>query len=116
MTPPRISLILIDPLCVPWLEIVVSSQDQHTQGSTLECLEDNEANLTAKCRHRVLRVAELQSDDYHMNRAVYYACRDDREHFCSSVESGQGRVYACLMKKKFHPEMSNEVGMDRMVW
>ena len=96
-----------------WLKIVVFFQDQHTQGSTLECLEDNEANLTAECRHKVLRVAELQSDDYHMNRAVYYACRDDREHFCSSVESGQGRVYACLMKKKFHPEMSNEVGM---VW
>ena len=44
-----------------------------------------------------------------MNRALYYACRDDREHFCATVESGKGRVYACLMSKKFHPEMSNEV-------
>ena len=84
-------------------------QDLHTQGSTLECLEDNEVNLTVGCRHKVLRAAELQSDDYHMNRALYYACREDREHFCPIVEAGKGRVYACLMKKKFHPEMSNEV-------
>ena len=84
-------------------------QDLHTQGSTLECLEDNEVNLTAECRHKVLRAAELQSDDYHMNRALYYACQDDREHFCPSTEAGEGRVYACLMKNKFHPEMSNEV-------
>ena len=68
--------------------------------------------MTEACRHRVLRAAELQSDDYHMNRALYYACRDDREHFCHSVESGKGRVYACLMKNKFHPEMSNEVSVE----
>ncbi|XP_028417927.1 Golgi apparatus protein 1-like [Dendronephthya gigantea] len=82
--------------------------DLHTQGSTLECLEDNEGNLTDSCRHKVLRVAELQSKDYHMNRALYFACRNDRERFCANVEAGNGRVYACLMKKKFHAEMSNE--------
>lgn len=88
---------------------LLKCQDLHTQGSTLDCLEDNEANLTVTCRHRILRVAELQSKDYHMNRALYYACRDDREHLCAHVEAGNGRVYACLMKKKFHAEMSNEV-------
>ena len=84
-------------------------QDIHTQGSTLECLEDNEANLTELCRHRVMRAAELQSEDYHLNRALYFACRDDRERLCGTVQSGKGKVYSCLMKKKFDPKMSQEV-------
>lgn len=44
-----------------------------------------------------------------MNRALYYACRGDREHFCSDVEAGEGRIYECLKKNKFSKEMSHEV-------
>ena len=39
---------------------------------------------------------------------MYFACRNDREQFCPDVASGGGKVYKCLMKAKFRPEMSKE--------
>ena len=32
-----------------------------------------------------------------MDRALFFACKDDREGFCGKVQSGKGRVYQCLM-------------------
>ena len=32
-----------------------------------------------------------------MDRALFFACKNDRESFCGKVESGKGRVYQCLM-------------------
>jgi Golgi apparatus protein 1 len=51
----------------------------------------------------------MQSDDYHLDRALYYACRDDRERLCSQVSSGNGRVYRCLYEQKFNNMMSPAV-------
>ena len=81
----------------------------------MECLGEQEANLTKKCRLRVIRATELQGDDYHLNRALYYACRNDRERLCEHVQSGDGRVYDCLMKRKFDPKMSEEVSAAKMI-
>ena len=61
------------------------------------------------CKQELLRVAELQSDDYHKDRTLYYACRDDREVLCPHIKAGEGRVYRCLYRKKFEREMSDEV-------
>ena len=58
----------------------------------------------------MLRVAELQAEDYHMDRPLYFACREDRERFCASVVSGNGKVYHCLLKHKMEKEMSGKVG------
>jgi Golgi apparatus protein 1 len=55
----------------------------------------------------------MQSDDYHLDRALYYACREDRERFCSQVSSGNGRVYRCLYEQKFNNLMSTAVS-DRI--
>ena len=64
------------------------------QGSTLECLikkmlEKQKAPgnddpygiklLGEQCRHEVMRIAELQTDDFHLDRSLYFACRADRE-------------------------------------
>ena len=54
-------------------------------------------------------MAELSADDYHMDRPLYYACRDDREKFCAEVPAGEGAVYKCLEKHKFEQRMSKEV-------
>lgn len=54
-------------------------------------------------------MAELQSDDYHMDRPLYYACRDAREHFCPKTPAGNGRVYECLFKNKMDPAMPLQV-------
>ena len=57
----------------------------------------------------------MQSDDYHLDRALYYACRADRERLCSQVASGNGRVYRCLYERKFDTTMSAAVShnLDR---
>ncbi|KAI6216457.1 hypothetical protein M3Y99_01820900 [Aphelenchoides fujianensis] len=85
----------------------------HSQGQTLECLIDkmvnipkdqNQAtivkNLSKECRQQVMRLAELQSEDFHMDRPLYYACREDRERFCSEIAAGDGKVFECLLAHK----------------
>lgn len=57
----------------------------------------------------MLRVAELSADDYHKDRALYFACRDDRERFCEKELAGDGRIYKCLEKHKKEKMMSTEV-------
>lgn len=77
-----------------------------SQADTVDCLINSIVNLTKNCQHEILRLSELQSDDYHLNRKLYMACREDRDVLCSKVHSGEGRVYACLMKHKFSDSMS----------
>lgn len=85
----------------------------HSQGSTLECLIDKMVNvpkdpamaaivktLPEKCRQQVMRIAELQSEDFHMDRPLYFACREDRERFCMDVQAGEGKIFQCLIQKK----------------
>ena len=48
----------------------------------------------------------LQADDYHLDRALYFSCRIDRENFCSKIRAGDGRVYDCLMNNKANAAMS----------
>lgn len=57
-------------------------------------------------------MAELQADDYHLDRQLYYACRDDRERLCADVPAGGGKIYECLFKHKFDKSMSTQVGID----
>lgn len=78
------------------------------QGKTIECLTIKYNDLTEQCRKQITRVVELQSDDFHLDRTLYFACRDDREKFCHNVLSGNGAVYKCLMKNKFNSLMSTE--------
>ena len=78
------------------------------QGRTIECLSRKFANLGPGCKKQILRVSELQSDDFHLDRTLYFACREDRERFCDNVASGQGKVYKCLMKNKFNQLLSKE--------
>lgn len=87
---------------------------QHTQGSTIACLLQKLVQtgkgadeLNPKCRHELLRLAELQADDFNLDRPLYYACRDDRDKFCGEVQAGEGRVLACLTQLATHPHMSS---------
>jgi golgi apparatus protein 1 len=78
------------------------------QGKTIVCLSLHIRLLQRKCLTQIKRVSELQSNDYHMDRTLYFACRDDRENLCERIVAGEGRVYECLMKKKFDPIMSGK--------
>ncbi|KAK3085351.1 hypothetical protein FSP39_001959 [Pinctada imbricata] len=87
---------------------VDEEEDFHSQGKTLECLEEHLQDLDNNCKKQVLRVAELQADDYHLDKRLFYACRDDREHFCEDVAAGEGRIFECLFKHKFEKGMSKK--------
>lgn len=48
--------------------------------------------IREECQKAILRVAELSSDDFHLDRHLYFSCRDDRERFCQHVSSGGRRA------------------------
>lgn len=72
-------------------------QDIHSQGEVIACLEKGlvrEAEeqrgahvIKDDCKKSIMRVAELSSDDFHLDRYLYFACRDDRERFCENVRN-----------------------------
>lgn len=79
----------------------------------ISCLSQRYGELTQSCRKEIFRLAEMQSSDYHLDRALYYACRDDRERLCPKVPSGNGQVYRCLYDHKFDSTMSSAVSEER---
>ncbi len=79
-----------------------------SQGDTINCLTHRIEKLTQSCAHQIFRISELQSDDFHLDRPLFYACREDREQLCPNVLAGKGRVMDCLMKNKFDEGMSKE--------
>lgn len=83
----------------------------HGQGATLSCLAKSMSSLAALCKLQILRVAELQADDYHKDRQLFLACRNDRETVCRDVKAGGGAVYKCLYKHKFDQTMSRAVSL-----
>lgn len=73
----------------------IPRQDVHSQGEVIACLEkalvreaeqqDHVRPIKEECQRAILRVAELSSDDFHLDRHLYFSCRDDRERFCQNV-------------------------------
>nr|XP_020653513.1 Golgi apparatus protein 1 [Pogona vitticeps] len=69
-------------------------KDAHSQGEVVACLEkglvkeaeekEPRMRVSKECKKAILRVAELSSDDFHLDRHLYFACRDDRERFCEN--------------------------------
>uniref|UniRef100_A0A8C9RCB1 Golgi apparatus protein 1 n=1 Tax=Scleropages formosus TaxID=113540 RepID=A0A8C9RCB1_SCLFO len=98
--------------------INTGEKDIHSQGEVIACLEKglvNEAEeqsqryvIKDECKKAILRVAELSSDDFHLDRYLYFSCRDDRERFCENTQAGEGRVYKCLFNHKFEEAMSEK--------
>ncbi|XP_026167107.1 Golgi apparatus protein 1 isoform X4 [Mastacembelus armatus] len=96
--------------------VSTGEKDIHSQGEVIACLEkglvrEAEEQLGAhvikdNCKKAIMRVAELSSDDFHLDRFLYFACREDRERFCENTLAGEGRVYKCLFNHKFEEVMS----------
>ena len=80
----------------------------HSQTNTIQCLQKHIDRLPEKCQNEILRISELQSNDFHLDKPLYFACREDRERFCKTIESGNGRVYKCLMANVDEPDLSEE--------
>uniref|UniRef100_A0A3Q0SY36 Golgi apparatus protein 1 n=1 Tax=Amphilophus citrinellus TaxID=61819 RepID=A0A3Q0SY36_AMPCI len=93
-------------------------KDVHSQGEVIACLEkalvreveqqDHTRPIKEECQKAILRVAELSSDDFHLDRHLYFSCRDDRERFCQNIQAGEGKVYKCLFNHKFEESMSEK--------
>ncbi|KTF78394.1 hypothetical protein cypCar_00020777, partial [Cyprinus carpio] len=72
--------------------IAVGEKDLHSQGEVIACLEralvreaeqkDKAHQIKDECKKAIMRVAELSADDFHLDRYLYFSCRDDRERFC----------------------------------
>lgn len=90
----------------------MDSKLPHSQGATIECLQKQAGHLEDECRTEILRISKIQGEDFHLDRPLFFACRDDRERFCSHVTSGEGRVYKCLMKHRLERDMTPEVRID----
>ncbi|KAK5866812.1 hypothetical protein PBY51_011357 [Eleginops maclovinus] len=96
--------------------ISTGEKDVHSQGEVIACLEKGlvrEAEeqpgahpIKEDCKKSIMRVAELSSDDFHLDRYLYFSCREDRERFCENTLAGEGRVYKCLFNHKFEEAMS----------
>ncbi|KAG0412368.1 hypothetical protein HPB47_010492 [Ixodes persulcatus] len=86
--------------------------ERHSQGQTIECLSKASEQLSKPCRKEILHLARIQGEDFHLDRPLFFACREDRQHFCANVASGEGRVYRCLLKHRSDRDMSQEVGIQ----
>lgn len=81
--------------CILYFLGGVVVQDIHSQGEVISCLEkalvkeaeqpDRVRSIKEECQKAILRVAELSSDDFHLDRHLFFSCRDDRERFCQNV-------------------------------
>ncbi|KAJ6225809.1 hypothetical protein RDWZM_004354 [Blomia tropicalis] len=80
----------------------------NSQTNTIECLQEHIDKLSPQCSHEIFRISELQSDDFHLDKPLYFKCRSDRETFCKNVQSGNGKVYKCLMQHKDDEQMTEE--------
>lgn len=69
--------------------------------------QDPNKALGADCRREVLHVAELQGDDYHLDRPLFFACRGDKDRLCGQVRAGEGRIFSCLLEHMDDPQMSD---------
>ena len=58
---------------------------KHSQGLTIDCLSQKLDEMET--------IAEMQADDFHLDRALYLACSQDKDQFCGRVQAGEGRVY-----------------------
>ena len=57
----------------------------HSQGLVWECLSQHVNEVEPECKEEILHIAELQSDDFHLDRPLYFACKKDRKTLCSKV-------------------------------
>lgn len=85
-----------------------ANEERHSQGQTMECLSKVSDRLSKSCKKEVLHLARLQGEDFHLDRPLFFACRDDRDKFCPHVPSGEGRVYQCLLRHRSQDEMSSQ--------
>lgn len=62
-----------------------------------EVEEQGTYSIRDECKKSIMRVAELSSDDFHLDRHLYFSCREDRERFCEHVSRDPTRHRFCVL-------------------
>lgn len=58
--------------------------------------QDALTQLDNECRHEVMRLAEMQADDFNLDRPLFFACRHDREVLLLGLLYKKGSVIEIL--------------------
>ncbi len=69
-------------------------------GRVFACLYAHEDKVSDACDAAIGETADIIDQVFSKIRYAMQQCRDDVTKFCSSVERGQGRVFACLNEQK----------------
>lgn len=92
-----------------------SFQLPHEQGAVISCLMSKKDDLTSACSKGIDRITEMQSNDFHLDRKLFLACREDQQKFCTKVAPGNGQIYRCLYREKFNSLMSSSVSRSNRI-
>ncbi|KAG1672451.1 hypothetical protein FOA52_013237 [Chlamydomonas sp. UWO 241] len=66
-------------------------------GMVLQCLQDNQGNITDDaCQEEVFYFELMEVQDFRNDVILAEACRDDVDLYCKGISPGNGRVHACL--------------------
>ncbi|KAI3379749.1 hypothetical protein SNEBB_009743 [Seison nebaliae] len=86
----------------------------HQQMDVLNCLtekfmeKNGKYEFQSKCIDAVRHLRELESQDFHLDKRLYFACQRERDVICGKVKSGDGRVFRCLSERRNDDHMSQE--------
>ena len=77
-------------------EVADDPEHAEIQDSTQCLIRKKEQILNKQCEQAVFRQQKLQAQNIELNAEERHACADDIKQFCGQVQSGRGRVHACL--------------------
>lgn len=86
--------------------------NQWSQGETIACLqmhlqaEPGDQGLSVDCKQSILRLSEMQAENFKLDWKLYKACLQDATTFCPEVKPGNGDVYKCLSTHRNDDKMS----------
>ena len=77
-------------------EVTDDPEHAQIQDSTQCLIRKKEQILNKQCEQAVFRQQKLQAQNIELNAEERQACAADIKQFCGKVQSGRGRVHACL--------------------
>ena len=72
------------------------------EGRIVACLKEHQNDLSASCKEKMEKMAEVRKKGSEMNKA----CHDDISKFCKDVKPGGGKIIQCL--KEHSSDLSSE--------
>jgi len=72
------------------------------EGRIVACLKEHQNDLSASCKEKMEKLAEVRKKGSEMNKA----CHDDISKFCKDVKPGGGKIIQCL--KEHSSDLSSE--------